>query len=122
MKSLEVFYDGGCPLCRKEIAYFRALKSRIPVIWLDLTDLNAELPDDLDRCNALARMHVRVDGQSYYRGAAAFAMLWSQFAYWRMLGLFLRIPPVTCCANWLYHIFLKLRPHLQRWVQTQEKP
>ncbi len=42
MNSLEVFYDGGCPLCRREINYFRALKSRVPIIWLDLTDLNAD--------------------------------------------------------------------------------
>ncbi len=122
MNSLEVFYDGGCPLCRREINYFRALKSRVPVTWLDLTDSNAELPQGLDRCSALARMHVRVDGRYYYQGAAAFGILWSQFVYWRMLGLFLRIPPVTWCADLLYRLFLKLRPHLQRWVQSKEKP
>lgn len=122
MNSLEVFYDGSCPLCRREINYFRALKSRVPIIWLDLTDLNAELPAELDRCSALARMHVRVNGQVYYKGAAAFATLWSQFAYWRMLGLLLKVPPVTWCADRLYSFFLKLRPHLQHWVQKQEKP
>jgi predicted DCC family thiol-disulfide oxidoreductase YuxK len=122
MKSLDVFYDGGCPLCRREIAYFRTLKSRIAISWLDLTDLHTDLPDNLDRCNALKRMHVRVDGNSYYQGAAAFAMLWSQFAYWRMLGLVLRVPPVTWCADRLYTVFLKVRPVLQRWVQKQEKP
>ena len=122
MNSLEVFYDGGCPLCRREINYFRALKSRVPIIWLDLTDLNAALPPELDRCSALARMHVRVNGQIYYKGAAAFAMLWSQFAYWRMLGLLLKVQPVTWCADRLYSFFLKIRPQLQRWVQKQEKP
>lgn len=122
MNSLEVFYDGSCPLCQREINYFRSLKSRVPIRWLDLTDLNTVLPQGLDRCSALARMHVRVNGQRYYRGAAAFAILWSQFDYWRMLGLLLRIPPLTWCADRLYTWFLKIRPHLQRWVQQQEKP
>jgi predicted DCC family thiol-disulfide oxidoreductase YuxK len=122
MNSLEVFYDGGCPLCRREIAYFRTLKSRVPIQWLDLTDANELLPEDLDRCNALKRMHVRVGGDRYYQGAAAFAMLWSQFSYWRMLGFLLRIPPFTWCADRLYTFFLKVRPQLQRWVQQQEKP
>jgi len=122
MNLLEVFYDGGCPLCLREINYFRALKSRVPVAWLDLTDTKVELPPGLDRCSALARMHVRVDGQRYYTGAAAFGILWSQFSYWRMLGLVLRIPPFTWCADKLYSYFLKLRPYLQRWVQKQEKP
>lgn len=121
MNSLEVFYDGDCPLCRREINYFRALQSRQPIIWLDLTDAGAELPADLNRCSALNRMHVRVNGQIYYKGAAAFAQLWSQFAYWRMLGLLLKVPPLTWCADRLYSVFLKIRPALQRWVQKQEK-
>lgn len=121
MDSLEVFYDGGCPLCRREIGYFRTLKSRVPIRWLDLTDAQAELPGDLDRCSALSRMHVRVNGQMYYRGAAAFAVLWSQFAYWRLIGLLLKVPPVTWCAELLYRVFLKIRPRLQRWVKAKEK-
>ena len=122
MNSLDVFYDGGCPLCQREISYFRALQSRVPIRWLDLSDLNTSLPTELDRCSALQRMHVRVDGQIYYKGAAAFAVLWSQFAYWRMLGLLLKVPPLTWCADRLYSLFLNVRPLLQRWVKKQERP
>lgn len=121
MNTIEVFYDGGCPLCQREIAYFRTLQSRIRIQWLDLTDLELELPANLDRCSALQRMHVRVDGERYYQGAAAFAMLWSQFRYWRVLGLTLRIPPVTWCAEQCYRFFLKIRPQIQRWVKPKEK-
>jgi len=65
---------------------------------------------------------VRVNGEIYYQGAAAFAILWSQFAYWRMLGLLLKVPPVTWCADRLYSFFLKIRPRLQQWAQPKEKP
>lgn len=121
MTLLEVFYDGACPLCRREISYFRKLPSLVPIAWVDLSDANIDLPASLDRCSALERMHVRVNGQQYYQGAAAFALLWSQFRNWRMLGWLLRLPPLTWCAELLYRLFLKIRPRVQRWVQKQEK-
>ena len=33
-----MFYDGGCPLCSREVAHYRRLDRRNNVSWVDIHD------------------------------------------------------------------------------------
>ena len=57
-----VFFDGGCPLCRREIAHYRRIDSAQRLCWVDA----ASEPEALSRHGlsleaAMAELHV-LDG------------------------------------------------------------
>ena len=35
--ELTVYYDGSCPLCRREIALYQGLQSLHPIRWVDVS-------------------------------------------------------------------------------------
>lgn len=95
--ALGVLYDGGCPLCRREIALYQRLNSRRPVEWIDI-DADRDAPGrfGISRETAMARFHV-FDGDTQHTGAAAFIVLWSAMPGWRHLATLvrgLRLEPV----------------------------
>ena len=57
--SLTVFYDGACPLCDREIAFYRSRRGAERVSWVDLTASTHEtIAPGLSRQAALARFHL----------------------------------------------------------------
>lgn len=109
--ALCVYYDGGCPLCRAEIASYQRTAGGESLRWVDaLASSPAELGPDLDAATALARMHVRRSDGKLLRGAAAFAEIWSHLPRWRWLARWARLPGVLPVLDLLYTVFLAVRP------------
>jgi predicted DCC family thiol-disulfide oxidoreductase YuxK len=108
-RPLEVWFDGGCPLCRREIALMRRLDLRGRIRFTDVTTTSA---CPLDAETLLARFHAREDGVML-SGAAAFAAMWRAIPLLRPLGLAARVPVIAGALEWLYIRFLKIRPRLQ---------
>ncbi|PYD75662.1 thiol-disulfide oxidoreductase DCC family protein [Novacetimonas pomaceti] len=111
--TLIVWYDGGCPLCLREIALMRRLDRAKRIHFVDLTDPTQPCP--LDRQLLLDRFHAR-KGSVIYDGAAAFAAMWRAIPVLRPLGELARLPPVLWRLEAAYRGFLRVRPILQRWV------
>ncbi|MFZ9177360.1 MAG: thiol-disulfide oxidoreductase DCC family protein [Burkholderiaceae bacterium] len=114
--SLRVFYDGACPLCRKEISVYQRADRAKALDWCDVSDpRNAELP--LSREALLARFHVqRTDGQ-LVSGARGFIEVWRQLPGWRWLAFAAGIPGMPMAMEWAYRGFLRLRPAMQRLLR-----
>ena len=112
-----VWHDGGCPLCRREIALMRRLDRRGRIAFVDVTDA-AACP--LDRAELLARFHAREHGGPMLSGAAAFAAMWRAIPVLRPLGLLARNRSVLALLERLYRLFLRVRPRLQRWLTLRE--
>lgn len=120
--KLEVFFDGGCPLCRREIGFYRKRADAAAVNWVDISDPNAGEPaPGLSRCEALARFHVRTPDDRLLSGAAAFARLWQETPGFRTLGHMASWPPITWILERAYRAFLRVRPKIQGWV-SQHAP
>jgi len=112
MSTLTVWYDGACPMCRREIAMIRALDRARAIDFVDVAeDSPASCP--LDRDALLARFHASEDGRML-SGAAAFAAMWRAIPALRPLGLMARSPVVLAVLEQLYRLFLLVRPALQR--------
>ncbi|MCC5866837.1 MAG: DUF393 domain-containing protein [Wenzhouxiangella sp.] len=105
--QVTVWYDGGCPLCSREIALMRRLDRLGRIEFVDVDADNANCP--LDRAQLLARFHAR-EGGRIHDGAAAFAAMWRAIPWLRPLGLLARIPPVLWMLEGGYRLFLKFRP------------
>lgn len=114
--TLTVLYDGGCPLCRREIAHVKHLAQGQADSGLCFTDISRSddtTVSDLERKALLARFHVqRADG-SRLSGAAAFVAMWSRLPGWRWLARLARLPGMLGVFEGGYKVFLRVRPALQ---------
>ncbi len=112
---LTVFFDGGCPLCAREIAFYRRRRNAGDIDWVDVDGLDGpDAAPGLTKARALGRFHVRGAGGRMVDGGEAFALLWSALPGFRWLGVIGRFRPALWCLNHLYNQFLHLRPWLQR--------
>lgn len=112
MTRLIVWYDGGCPLCRREIAAMRWLDWRGGIEFVDVTQTQASACP-IDPVAMLARFHASENGQ-FLSGAAAFAAMWRAIPLLRPLGLAARAPWLLKVLERLYVQFLRVRPRLRR--------
>lgn len=86
-----VLYDGGCPLCRREIDHYRRLRGAEQLEWVDLAAADTDLDAlGVDRAEAMARFHVRDGAGGWLTGAWAFAELWSHLPGYAALSRALR--------------------------------
>ena len=115
--TLTVLYDGGCPLCRREIAHVQHLaqkQSDSGLCFADISRSDDTTVSDLERKALLARFHVqRADG-SRLSGAAAFVAMWGRLPGWRWLARLAQLPGMLAVFEWGYNAFLRIRPALQR--------
>lgn len=111
MAQVTVWFDGGCPLCRREIALMRRLDLRGRIDFVDASSPDGACP--IDRAALLARFHAEEDGR-LYDGAAAFAAMWRAVPALRPIGLLARNRVVLAVLEAAYRRFLRLRPRLQR--------
>ena len=109
--ELIIWYDGGCPLCTREIALMRKLDKRKAITFVDAKTEDLICP--IDRSDLLSRFHAREDGKML-SGAAAFAAMWRAIPGLRPLGLIARNRIVLAVLEFLYGGFLKIRPYVQR--------
>jgi predicted DCC family thiol-disulfide oxidoreductase YuxK len=112
-QSVKVWFDGDCPLCRREIALMRRLDRHGAIAFVDVAQ-GADPSCPIDRAALLARFHAEEDGV-VHDGAAAFAAMWRAIPLLRPLGLLARNDAVLRVLEAAYLRFLKLRPRLQRF-------
>lgn len=106
-----VYFDGACPLCRREIAHYRRRTSALPIAWVDASACDpAALGADLPRSAALTRLHVRTADGALVSGAAAFAALWARVPGYRWLAAVATLQPAMAAMEAAYRAFLRLRP------------
>ncbi|MEK9951463.1 MAG: DUF393 domain-containing protein [Curvibacter sp.] len=116
--ELTVYYDGSCPLCRREIALYRRQRGAERLVWQDLR-AGAPTGPGLSCDTALRRFHVRDAQGRLHSGAAGFARLWRSLPAWRVPGWLASLPPMCWLLELAYRGFLRLRPRLQRWARAR---
>jgi predicted DCC family thiol-disulfide oxidoreductase YuxK len=108
-----VFYDGSCPLCRREIGLYGRSAGADAIAWCDVSG-GASLPDGLTAEQAMARFHVRGTAGELASGAKAFIVLWLSLPRWRWLGRLASVPPMPLVLEAIYRLFLRVRPLFQQ--------
>lgn len=117
MDMLTIWFDGACPLCRREVALMRRLDRRGAIAFIDV----AQADDDVcpvDRAQLIARFHALENGR-LLSGAGAFAAMWRAIPLLRPLGLLARNPVVLALLERAYVAFLRVRPRLQRLARAK---
>lgn len=113
--TLTVFYDGSCPLCRREMALYRNRLGAGAITWCDVSkSASSQLRPGLCRDAAMARFHVQLPNGDLADGGDAFVALWCALPAFRVPGMVMRLPGVRFLVNEAYNGFLLIRPWLQR--------
>jgi len=106
-----VFYDGGCPVCRREIRVYRRARGAERIDWIDVADTGAavDLPPGLTRAALLKRFTVIRRNGRVATGAEAFVALWRGLARWAAAGRLMDNAVALWFGERLYRGFLRLR-------------
>ncbi|GGO83361.1 redox protein [Marinobacterium nitratireducens] len=105
-----VFYDGSCPLCRREIGHYRRLDRACAVDWRDIHRNGAALdaagitPDE-----AMRRLHALEAGGEISTGINAFLVIWRALPRYRWLAALIERCHLTRPLEWLYTRFAAWR-------------
>ncbi|MDX5364143.1 MAG: DUF393 domain-containing protein [Pseudazoarcus pumilus] len=109
-ESLTVYYDGGCPLCSREIGFYQRQPGAGAIHWVNLVSAEpATLGSDLDYAAAMARFHVRRPDGRLASGALAFALLWQHLPRLRVAGRIAALPGIVHVLELGYRVVLRLR-------------
>lgn len=109
-----VWFDGGCPLCRREIALMRRLDRGGRIRFVDISPPEAAGICPINREELLARFHAQEGEGPIVSGAEAFAVMWRAIPLLRPFGTVARWPPVRALLDGVYEGWLRVRPVLQR--------
>ncbi len=113
--QLSVYYDGGCPVCTREIGFYQRRRGAESIRWVNLAACDdTGLGTDLSREAAYARLHARGPDGRLVSGARAFAALWQALPAFRLAGRFAALPGVVHLLEWGYRGFLRIRPLWRR--------
>jgi predicted DCC family thiol-disulfide oxidoreductase YuxK len=82
-----MFYDGACPLCRREVAHYRRLDRHDRVTWVDIShDPGALVPHGIDYRAAMERLHAIDEEGRVVTGVPAFLAVWRRLPGYRHLA------------------------------------
>lgn len=110
MPAAIVFYDGECPLCRREIAHYRRRRGADRLLWIDITqDAGTLAANGLRKEDAMARLHVRDAAGAWHTGAHGFVELWSHLPAYSWLARLLRLLRLAPLLDAVYDRFARWR-------------
>jgi predicted DCC family thiol-disulfide oxidoreductase YuxK len=107
--DVEVFYDGACPLCMREINMLRRWDRRQRIRFTDIAapEFNAESVshkyDDL-----MARIHGRLPNGEWIEGVEVFRRLYAAVGFGPIAWL-TRLPGVSQLLDFSYRLFARNR-------------
>lgn len=113
--DFQVFYDGSCPICSREIEVYKRQQGAQNVNWVDVSErVDDTLAPGLGRKQAMGRFHVVDREGEVHSGASAFAELWTVLPSFALLGRIAKFKPVTWVLEVAYRGFLRIRPTIGR--------
>ncbi len=110
MTVIEVFFDGACPLCRREIALLRRLdRNREHIRFTDI-DAPGFVPGAVGRTHAelMAEIHGRLPDGSLVTGVEVFRQLYAAVGFGALVAV-TRLPGIRHVLDAAYAVFAKNR-------------
>lgn len=113
-KVCTIYFDGSCPLCRREISFYQRENGGEVICFVDVSQPDAQLGPGLGRAQSFARFHARDASGRLVSGAEAFVVLWRALPRFEGLAHLARAPGALALLEVAYRGFLVVRPLFQR--------
>lgn len=100
ISATSVFYDGACPLCRREINVYKKLVQRDhsepEINWIDISQSRDELNEEgIIYEDAMQLIHIKDSSGIHQVGLDGMLTLWDRVPYYRKLSRLIRQFPST---------------------------
>jgi predicted DCC family thiol-disulfide oxidoreductase YuxK len=116
--QVEVFYDGLCPLCMREIRLLERLDKDDQIRFSDISALGFDASSlGLDWAALMKRIHGRLPNGELIEGVEVFRRLYAAVGSRRLVGLS-RVPGVSGALDLAYELFAKNRLRLTGRCET----
>lgn len=103
---LTVYYDDKCPLCTKEINFYRKRIDPKQARWVAISETT---PKEIDRNEALKSLHVFDCKGRKFIGVDAFIEIWARVPNLNVIARILKFHFFKIILKGFYGIFLILR-------------
>lgn len=111
--DIEIFYDGDCPLCRREIDMLRRWDRRDKLRMTDISAPDFQAAEVGKTQDALmAQIHGRLPDGTWLTGVEVFRRMYTAVGWGRLVSVS-RLPLVSHMLDWSYLIFAR---HRLRWT------
>lgn len=108
--TLEVFYDGGCPACRREMAHYRAQSGACAIRFTDAASEFERLAEvGLAPIDAIATLHARDAEGRWHIGMPAFREIWRRLPRYAPYARRFAWLIDSRALAWAYAVFCRLR-------------
>jgi predicted DCC family thiol-disulfide oxidoreductase YuxK len=110
--EIEVFFDGGCPLCLREIHFLKRRDRQGKILFTDI-DAADFRPETYGKTydELMAKMHGRLPDGTWITGVEVFRRLYSAIGFGPLVTL-TRLPIISQIMDLGYHVFAKNRLRL----------
>lgn len=110
--QVEVFFDGACPLCRREVGALRWLDRRRQVCFTDISTADFDAARyGLTMEEFMARIYGRLPDGTWVDGVETFRRIYSALGLgWLVLPT--RWPGISHGLDWAYRVFARNRLRL----------
>jgi predicted DCC family thiol-disulfide oxidoreductase YuxK len=110
--DIEVFFDGDCPLCRREVDFLRRWDRRGKIRFTDISSPDFEavsvgMTDEV----LMAQIHGRLADGTWLRGVEVFRRLYAAIGLGSLVFLS-RLPLISQVLEWGYAMFARNRLRL----------
>ncbi len=107
--EIEVFYDGECPLCTREIEFIRRLDGKGHIRFTDIAGAGFDAASlGVPWAELMARIHGRLPDGTLVEGVEVFRRLYAAVGF-RALVAATRLPGVSQLLDFSYAVFAKNR-------------
>ena len=105
-----VFFDGSCPLCRREIAHYRRIDRAKRLHWIDASSEPEALAGyGLDLQRAMTELHVLDSSGQWQRSVDAFIVIWDHLPAYRWLARLVSTTGMRTPLGFVYRRFAAWR-------------
>lgn len=113
--NVEVFFDGACHLCSREIDHYRSKDLKGAIRFVDISTPEFRAVDfKLDPIAVQKVMHVRGRDGELKLGVDAFIEIWNTLPQFSILAKVASQPWVRPFLDVGYHAFATIRPYLPK--------
>ena len=116
-RYIEIFYDGSCRVCDREMAYYRERDSSGIFKFIDIAAPGFEAHlHGRQKGELMARLHVRDKDGNFHTGVDGFAVIWDALPgeHLTWLATLVRLPGMHAVASLGYELFARVRPWLPK--------
>ncbi len=109
LPSVEVFYDGDCPLCSREVAFLRGRARHGEIQWTDITAPGFDARSQgFTQAELMSEIRGRTSDGTHVSGVEVFRQIYAALGFTRLVSLS-RLAPIDWVLRAAYRVFARNR-------------